>query len=193
MNRRQLAAFVLAVALPAVAWAEDPQQPPVQEAAVTEAPAKSHSTKGRWFAGGGVGASFGSVDSVMIAPMLGFHVVPRFDVGTQLYYRWTDDSRYSPSVSTTDYGVTLFARARVIAQFFLEADVQYENYEYFVGNGTNRDNYTTFLAGAGYGFPMGRNASFYVSALYDFGYDANDQFRPYDDPWRVQVGASVGF
>jgi hypothetical protein len=129
----------------------------------------------------------------MIAPMVGFHVVPRFDVGTQLYYRWSDDGRYSPSVSTNDYGVTLFARARVIAQFFLEADIQYTNYEYFVGTGTIRDNYTTFLAGAGYGIPLGHNASFYVSALYDFGYDANDQFRPYDDPWRIQVGAAVGF
>lgn len=185
MTRRlALAALALVAALPAMA------QAPVPETA----PPPKHSMKDRWFVGGSVGATFGTVDSIALAPMIGFHVVPRFDVGTQLYYRWVKDGRYSPSVSTNDYGVTLFARARVVAQLYLEADYQYTNYEYLTGlGGTARSTYNSFLAGAGYAIPLGRGASLYVSALYDFGYNANDPYLPYDSPWHVAIGAMVGF
>jgi tetratricopeptide (TPR) repeat protein len=30
-------------------------------------------------------------------------------------------------------------------------------------------------------------------ALYNFGYDDNDPFRPYDSPWVFNVGVGVGF
>jgi hypothetical protein len=184
MKRLALAALALAAVIPAMA--QSPEPPPPQ--------APTHSMKDRWFVGGGLGASFGTVDSIALAPMIGLHVVPRFDVGTQLYYRWVKDGRYSPSVSTNDYGVTLFARARVVAQLFLEADYQYTNYEYLTAPGsTSRATYNSFLAGAGYAIPLGHGASFYMSALYDFGYDANDPYLPYDSPWHVSIGAMVGF
>ena len=111
----------------------------------------------------------------------------------QLFYRWIDDGRYSPSVTTNDYGTTLFTRARVVASLFLEADLQFTSYEYPTGTGTARSSYNTFLAGAGYAIPLGQNASFYVSLLYDFRYDANAAYVPYDSPWVIQVGAAVGF
>jgi len=148
----------------------------------------------RWFFGGGVGASFGTVDYVEIAPLVGFRVIPRLDIGVQPFYRWTDDGRYSPSVTSNDYGASLFARVRVIGGFFVEADYQYTSYEYPNGfGGTTRDTYDGFLAGAGYSVPVGRNVGFYVSALYDFSYDSSDILQPYDSPVRFQVGVSVGF
>jgi hypothetical protein len=122
-------------------------------------------------------------------------VVPRVDLGLQPFYRWTDDGRYSPSVSTTDYGASLFARVRVVAGFFVEADYQHTSYEYpnAVGSET-RDTYDAFLAGAGYAVPLGGNVGLYVSALYDFSYDDNSGvYQPYDSPVRMQVGVSVGF
>jgi hypothetical protein len=184
MKRVALAAVAFAVALPVLAQTPEAPPPP---------PEPKHSTKGKWFVGGSFGASFGTVESVTISPLIGYRVVPRVEIGTQLYYRWAKDGRYSPSVSTNDYGATLFTRVRVIAQFFLEGDLQYTNYQYFTGTDTFRDTYTTFLAGGGYAVPLGHNASFYVSALYDFGYDSNDPYRPYGTPWRVSVGAAVGF
>jgi opacity protein-like surface antigen len=181
MKRLALAAFAFAAVLPAMAQSSEPVPPP------------KHSMKDRWFVGGSFGASFGTVDSISVSPLVGFHVTPRFDVGLQLFYRWIDDGRYSPSITTNDYGTTLFARARVVANFFLEADIQFTSYEYPTGTGTARSNYNTFLAGAGYAFPLGHNASFYVSALYDFRYDANAAYVPYDSPWVIQIGAAVGF
>jgi opacity protein-like surface antigen len=184
MKRLAFAAGALAMALPALA--QSPEMPPPS--------APAHAVTKRWFVGGGFGATFGTVDSIMVAPMIGMHVVPRVDVGTQLYYRWSKDGRFSPSLSTNDYGLTLFTRVRVVFHLFLEADYEYTNYEYATGVGTTtRSTYNTFLAGGGYAVPLGHGASFYVSALYDFGYDSNDPFRPYDNPWRIQVGAAIGF
>jgi hypothetical protein len=80
-----------------------------------------------------------------------------------------------------------------VFHLFAEADYQYTNTEYPNGTGTSRSTYNTILAGGGYGFPMGHHTSLYVSALYDFLYDANDRNVAYDGPWRVQVGVTVGF
>ena len=183
MTRLALAAALLAATLPAAAQAQEAPPPP----------AATHAAKGRWFVGGGFGATFGSVNSISIAPLLGYHVVPRVDVGTQLFYRWVDDHRYAPSVTTNDYGATLFVRARIVFHLFAEANYQFTNTEYKTGNGTARSTYNTVLAGGGYGFPLGRAASLYVSALYDFLYNANAQNVAYDNPWRVQIGVTVGF
>lgn len=202
MKKPLLAVASILIALPL--FAQTPETP-APEPAPTPAPApasppppppakETSPVLQRFFFGGGIGASFGDVDYVEVAPMVGFKVVPRFDIGLQPFYRWADDSRNSTSVSTSDYGATLFARVRVVAGFFVEGDYQYTNYEYpIAGGGTTRSTYDSFLAGAGYAFPLGGHVGLYASALYDFGYDGNDITRPYDSPVRYQVGVSVGF
>lgn len=148
----------------------------------------------KWFFGGGLGATFGTVDSISVAPMIGYHVVPRVDVGIQPYYSWVRDDRYSPSVDLNEYGAFLLTRVRVYRALFLEADYQHTSYEFpTVGGDTDRDTYDAFLAGGGYGIPIAGRASMYMSALYDFSYDGDDPFLPYDSPWRFQVGVMVGF
>jgi hypothetical protein len=189
-----LAALIFTFALPAMAQTPpvDPEAPPTAAppAAVEEKPP----FKKRIFIGGGVAAGFGTIEYVSLAPMVGFHVVPRLDLGIQPYYSWTHDGRYSPSVSTSDYGCSLFARVPIFRGLFAEADYQYTNYEYpDAFGGTTRSTHNGFLAGAGYSIPAGRNVGFYASALYDFAYDGNDPYRPYDSPVRFQVGVSVGF
>jgi len=191
MKKPALVLLSILIALPLFAQTpEEPAPAPPPPSAEKPKTPIGH----RFFFGGGVGASFGDVDYVEVAPMVGFKVVPRFDLGLQPFYRWTDDGRYSPSVATSDYGATLFARVRVVAGFFVEADYQYTNYEYpdFAG-GTTRDTYDAFLLGGGYAFPIGDYVAFYTSALYDFSYDGNNVNRPYDSPVRFQVGVSVGF
>ena len=187
MIRSVLAALVVATALPAMAQTPDPE-PPVPE------PPKPP-VADRFFFGGGIGLSFGTVDYLELAPMVGVRVVPKLDLGLQPFYRWRNDGRYEPDLETTDYGASLFLRYRVIANFFLQAGYEYTSYEYATtsAGGSVRDDYSAVLAGAGYYAPMGRNVGLYAAALYDLAYDDNDPFRPYDSPWRFQVGVSVGF
>jgi hypothetical protein len=189
MNTLALAAVLLA-STPSVSaqTAEPPAASPAPE--VEQNPP----FRQRWFFGGGVGAGFGTIEYVSLAPMAGLHVVPHLDLGIQPFYSWTRDGRYSPAVSTTDYGAALFARVPIAKGVFGEADYQYSNYEYADGSGGSvRSTHNAFLAGAGYTVPAGRNVGVYVSALYDFTYDANDPYRPYDSPVRFQVGVAVGF
>lgn len=183
--------FLLALSASALpAFAQTPESTPPPEPEKEPAPPMQH----RWFFGGGVGAAFGDVDYFEIAPLVGMHVVPRVDLGLQPFYRWTNDSRYAPSVESSDYGARLFARFRVVSSFFLEADYQYTNYEYVNSlGGTTRDANNAFLAGAGYVAPLGRNVGMYFSALYDFTYNNDDPYNPYDSPVQFQIGVSVGF
>jgi hypothetical protein len=117
---------------PVLAQAPDPAAPPSEDA-----PKPSFGQ--RVFVGGGVAAGFGTVDFVALSPLVGFHVVPRLDLGVQPFYRWTRDGRYSPSVSTTDYGGAVFARVHIIKGLFGEADYEYSNYEYYTGGVSARD------------------------------------------------------
>jgi hypothetical protein len=186
------AALVLALVFPAMAQTPEPTDPAPTPAPVQPDKPKA-SIKEKFFFGGGVGAAFGAVDYVEIAPLVGFRVVPRVDLGVQPFYRWTDYGGYS----TTDYGTRLFTRVRLVSSFFVEADYQFTSYEqgYTYPNGaigTTRATNNAFLAGGGYTVPLGRNAGLYFSALYDFTYD-NGPNAAYDSPVQFQVGVAVGF
>jgi hypothetical protein len=209
MTKPALVLMSVLVALPLFAQTPpppDPNAPPPttpapQEPAPTQPPPPpppaekpKSSMASRFFFGGGVGASFGTVDYVEVSPLIGFRVVPRFDVGFQPFYRWTNDGRYAQDITTNDYGASVFGRFRIVAGFFAEADYQFTSFEFPNGlGGTDRDTYDAFLAGGGYYFGMGGHVGFYTSVLYDFMYDDNDLHIPYDSPVRVQVGVTVGF
>ena len=182
MKKLAVAAAVFALALPAFAQTPGPPAKP------------GSSVRSKFFFGGGIGAAFGAVDYLEIAPLVGFRVAPRVDLGVQPFYRWTNDGRYGTSVEYTDYGTRLFARVRIVSSFFAEADFQFTSYEYpNVYGGTTRASYSSFLAGGGYTIPLGRHAGMYFSALYDFSYDGNNPYSAYDSPVQFQVGFSVGF
>jgi len=193
--KKLILAAVLALALPAFAQAPEPAEPAPAPAPAPAAEAEPKpSMKNRFFVGGGIGATFGDVDYVEIAPLLGFQAVPRVGLGFQPFYRWTNDGRYSPSIESTDYGARVFARFRVVSNFFVEADYQFTSYEYLDFNsGTTRASDNAFLAGVGYTMPMGRNVGLYFSALYDFTYDDNNPYSAYDSPVQLQFGVAVGF
>ncbi|HEU5179300.1 MAG TPA: hypothetical protein VFW45_00790 [Candidatus Polarisedimenticolia bacterium] len=152
------------------------------------------SVKDKLFFGGGLGLSFGDVDYVEVAPLIGYRFMPKLDGGMQLFYRWVNDSRYAEDINTDEYGATLFTRYFVLPSIFLEGAYEFINYEFVLPNfDTERDTANSFLAGGGYSAPIGRGAGFYFSALYNFNYDKNDLTSPYGDAWRMQAGVTVGF
>jgi hypothetical protein len=191
VKKLALVTLVLALALPALAQTPEPEPP----APAPPPPAKPGSpSRAKFFFGGSVGAAFGTVDYIELAPLVGVRIAPRFELGVQPFYRWIDDGRYSPKVITHDYGARVFGRARIVSSLFAEADYQYTNYEYpLAGGGTTRSTHNAFLAGAGYTVRVAQNAGVFFSALYDFTYNANDPYRPYDSPLQFQVGAAIGF
>jgi hypothetical protein len=192
---RGIAQLALAslLALPTLALAETQPPPPPPQAQAEAQPAPAQ-TSSKWFFGGGIGASFGDVDYIEIAPMVGYRIHPRISTGFGAFWRNRSDNRYSPSVDTTDYGGSVFAEAIVARPIFVHAEYEYVNYEYPTGyGGTIQDSTSSFFLGAGVFQPLGGNVGFYASALYNLSYDSNDPMGPYDNPWVYRVGVSVGF
>jgi hypothetical protein len=193
-------AAAIAVALSASAsWAqsppEEPQQPPPQPPAQQQPPPKQPPpawTK-KLFYGGSAAVSFGSVEGVTLAPLIGYHVIPRFSVGAQPFYRYAKYTDYNPDITTHDYGIDVFGRFNVFRGFFLQAQYEWIDYDAVYYNGTtSRQSGSYWYGGAGYSIGAGHVGG-YVVALYQFNYDSNDPLRPYDSPWQIQAGVGVGF
>ncbi len=199
---RSFWAILVGVALffPSAAQTPPPQPAPQQPAAQTPPPQPVPQQpprspwKDKMYFGGGIGASFGDVDYVELAPLVGFRLHPRVNAGVGLLYRWRSDSRYDGGIDTTDYGGNLFAQFGVAGPVFLQAEYEYVSYEYPTSSGsTLRDGQGAALAGAGFSQRISGNAGFYASALYNFSYDSNDLYSAYDSPWVYRVGVTVGF
>ena len=181
------AAFMVLLLIPLSAGAQSNPPP----ATPTPAPP---SVRQKFFFGGGIGLSFGDVDYVELAPLIGYRFLPKLDGGMQLIYQYQHDSRYPEDVTLSNYGANLFTRYFVAPSFFVEAEYEHLNYEFVLPSlDTERSNFDSFLAGGGFGQPIGHGAGFYLSALYNFSYNSTDLYSPYTDPWNVQAGVTVGF
>jgi hypothetical protein len=203
MKKTVLVAALIAVAIPCLAQTPVPTPTPVPTVAPATQPPdmptwEPEPTTGtgqmglrdRWYFGGGIGLSFGTVDYIEIAPMVGFRVTPSFNLGLGVFYRYRNDGRYEEDVTTNDYGANLFAQYQVVPQLFLHGEAEYVNYEYILANlDTVRESDTNLLAGAGYGWPVG-GGSVYFLVLYNFSYDENSFTNPYDSPWVYRIGVT---
>jgi hypothetical protein len=147
----------------------------------------------RLWAGGGFGLGFGDVTYVSVEPIVGYSATERLDVGGRLIFRYRDDERYTPDLTTTDWGASVFGRYLVAQPFFVQLEYEWLSYEIlFFDGSTERDGYGSLFAGGGFSQRMGDRSSFFVSALYNFSYD-DEEPSPYDDPWVIRVGVGFGF
>ena len=146
-----------------------------------------------WF-GGGIGFGFGTVDYVEVAPIVGFSATKKLSVGGGITYRYRDDDRFADSLSTSDYGANVFVRYTILPALFAHAEYEYLSYEFVRSDlSKDRDNFNSVLAGPGFYQPLGKRTAFFALALYNFSYDSDDFFSPYDDEWVYRVGVSFGF
>ncbi|MDH3629134.1 MAG: hypothetical protein OEV00_12220 [Acidobacteriota bacterium] len=144
-----------------------------------------------WF-GGGIGVGFGDVDFVTLEPNVGFSATDKLSVGLGLIYRYSDDQRFDPDLTTHDFGSNLFARYTIAPSFFGQVEYEYLDYEFrFFDGSEGRDQFDSLRAGLGFSQSLGGRSSLYTLALYNFNHD--DANSPYDDPWIYRVGVAVGF
>jgi hypothetical protein len=151
------------------------------------------------FVGGSIGLGFGDVDYVEVAPLVGTWLSPRVSVGGSLIFRYRNDAivRYSgdeaESVSTTDYGASVFGRYFVWDVIYLHTEVEYLSYEVVDFDlATERDDFTSVFVGGGAAAPIGGRSSIYVEVLYNVTY-ADDEMSPYSSPWITRIGVGFGF
>lgn len=151
--------------------------------------------KDRIVTGGGLGLGFGSVqDFISVSPMIGYRLTARLLGGTGVTYRYTNYKLTKPSIKLHDYGVSPFLRFTVYRNIFIQTEYEYLNYEYpvfpYVEN--TRRTFDSFLAGGGFIQPLGERMAFYLMALYNFSYQEQAQYSPYDSPIVVRAGINIG-
>ncbi|NBC24998.1 MAG: hypothetical protein GVX78_05220 [Bacteroidetes bacterium] len=74
-----------------------------------ENPYKGLPLKERIFVGGGLGLSFGTITNIRIAPVVGYRVSPDLSFGLGPSYQYYSDSRFTPKLESTIYGLFLGA------------------------------------------------------------------------------------
>ena len=145
-----------------------------------------------WF-GGGIGLWFGDVTSIEVQPVVGMTFTERLSGAVSVMYRYRDDKRYSPSLSTSDYGASVLGRFRVVDPVFLQAEYEHLEYEFVLTDfSTGREAYDSALVGGGFSQATGDRAAIYGVVLYNLSYSESDP-GPYNDPWIVRVGVTFGF
>jgi hypothetical protein len=81
----------------------------------------------------------------------------------------------------------------VARPFFVLGEYEHLNYEIprFDGS-SDRDGYDSLLGGFGVAQPIGKNASFFASILYNFLW-SDDEPSPYAERWRFRAGVGFSF
>ena len=148
----------------------------------------------RVFVGGNLGLQFGDVTNVQVAPIIGYRVTNDFSAGVGVQYQYLKYKRFVPALSSNNYGTSVFARYRVEDPLFLQAEYEYLNYEYHVTTlESQRSSLSSVFVGGGISQPLGGNAAFTLSVMYNLSYDATDVNSPYNSPLRVGGGINLGF
>jgi hypothetical protein len=161
-----------------------PQKPVHQQRAKQPQPKKV-------YYGGEVGFSFGSFFRVRVAPMVGYRFTPKASLGFKVAYEYIKDKRYSETLTSHNYGGSVFARFRPQPRVYLHAEYCYASYEYRTPLSTSEREWVPFLfLGAGFVQPLGNGSSVYAQVLFDVLQNSNS---PYDN-WEpfFTVGIGVG-
>ena len=157
---------------------------------------ESSGFKDRVFVGGNFGLSFGDVTNIQIAPIVGYRVTNELSLGLGPQYQYSRIKLVgNDDLTSNNYGLNVFARYNLPEPFFLQAEYEYLNFEFFTTPDLNtfRESFSSILVGGGIIQPLGGRAFINLTALYNLSYDANEVIRPYDSPLVVRAGISLGF
>jgi hypothetical protein len=111
-----------------------------------------------------------------------------------LTYRNSEVRDGNSSLTTDDYGASLFGRYRVWKPIYAQVEYEYLSYEFIQRDFTaQRETFGSALGGFGVAFPLSKNVGFFATGLYNFSYDDNEIPRPYSSPWIFRTGVGFGF
>lgn len=143
--------------------------------------------------GGQLGLSFGSYFRLAIIPMVGYKVSPRFHIGGTIGYSYTKDSRYeNATVTSHNFGGSVFTRYLIVGGLYGHAEFAYWSYKYQTENLEGDRTWVPFLlVGGGYILPVSPSTALFVEVLWDVLRDENSPYSG-SDPF-ISIGVGVGF
>jgi len=154
--------------------------------------------KDRIYYGGGLSATFGTITSVYVSPMVGYMITRGLSGGVGITYQFYQDNRYNPKYESHSYGYRLFLRQNLLfipkLPLFVYGEYEDLNFEAAKYNPVteeyylDRDWYPRFMLGAGLFAPFGRRGGFSFAVLYDVMHTGSTS--PYNSPWVYRLGFS---
>jgi hypothetical protein len=146
--------------------------------------------------GGNFGLQFGRITQINISPLIGYRITDKFVAGGGPSYIYTSYKyRNGLKVENTILGGRAFAQHIVFENLAVRGEFEYLSIEYPVAyNGTdfikNKEWVANPLIGLSYNLPLGRKASFGITALYNLNYrnNLNRQYLYGDSPFVIRAG-----
>jgi hypothetical protein len=139
----------------------------------------------RFFFGGNLGAQFGTLTMVHVAPLVGFKVTERLNVGTRIQYQYLRFNGIGAFDSHV-FGGSLFSRYFVFNNFFAHAEYEVINGFFAPANG-ERVTIPHLFVGGGYLFRFNDNVGLAVTAMYEL---LQRTYSPYRNPI---IGAGITY
>ena len=186
---KQQAAPAAVVAPPQTA--PPPATPPTTTPPPTAAPQAAQPGPKKVYYGGTVGLSFGDYFRFSIVPFVGYKLTPKLHIGGKVGYEYIEDKRYDETLTSHNYGGSVFSRVFPRPSIYGHAEFAYMSYKYKVSEAESDRFWVPFLyLGGGLVKSMGRTSVF-VEVLFDV---LQDDKSPYED-WApfISVGVGVGF
>ncbi len=162
-------------------------------------PYKPNPQQNRWYYGGNVGFNFwNNYFYLSVQPLVGYKVTPKFSLGGKLAYSYISDKRINPTFNSHNFGGSIFARYRVVPQFYLHGEFVYTSFDQITGFDLQSNKWMServwvpfLLLGGGVSQKVGPNVWIFAEVLVDVLNDKNSPYKEWD-PF-VSFGAGVGF
>ncbi len=159
-----------------------------QQAVAEKQPSKFNAQ--RLYFGGYLGASFGRVTSISVAPLVGYKLTEKFSVGTQISYEYFNDRHYD--FDSSNYGFSVFTRYRIVPQLYAHVEYEMMNYELYSAFGKSDREWVPFLfVGGGFSQQISRNMWMNAQLLFDVIQDKDSPYRDWEPFYSIGFG--VGF
>lgn len=150
------------------------------------------SASDRIYWGGGISVAFWDYTRIRVEPLVGYRITPALSAGLKLMGEYLRYEQFGYTVSSINYGGSVFARYRFIEQLYGHAEYGGATYEAVNARGVeSRIGYPFLLLGGGFVQRTGRRTSLFFEILYDV---LQDDDSPYANggPF-LSIGVAVGF
>jgi len=145
----------------------------------------------RIYWGGGISVAFWDYTRIRVEPLVGYRITRSLSAGVKLSGEYLRYERFGYTVSSFNYGGSVFARYRIIEQLYGHAEYGGATYETVTAQGVeSRIGYPFLLLGGGFVQRTGRRTSLFFEVLYDV---LQDEASPYSNggPF-LSIGVAVG-
>ena len=145
----------------------------------------------KWYFGGSLGLSVGSVVSISIMPEVAYAITEDLFVGGGVRYSYYKDNRFTPVYQSTIWGGKLFVRYYIFEDIFLHLEAErlyFQDPNYTNPTGEEWIYRDYYYGGGGYRQWVGANSYMTIELLFDL---TNNDYSFGSNP-MLRMGFGIG-